>query len=240
MKPDKVLAIIGARGGSKGLKNKNIRPLLGKPLICWSIEQALESGLFDRVVLTSDDDEIMRIAAAAGAEVFFRRPAELAADTSPKMPAIRHALLETEKRYGREYDVVFDIDATSPLRTSEDFRLAFEQFERNGYDTLVTAMPARRSPYFNLIELDADGRVVLSKKLDRLVLRRQDSPKCFDMNSSFDIWKRDVLVASDTALVSNTGLYVMPEERSIDIDGELDWKIVEIVMAERIEAHRDR
>ena len=100
MVPEKILAVIGARGGSKGVKNKNIRPLLGKPLIAWTIEQANQSMLFDRIVITSDSEEIMKIGADYGAEVFFKRPAELATDTAPKIPAIRHALIETEKRYG--------------------------------------------------------------------------------------------------------------------------------------------
>jgi CMP-N,N'-diacetyllegionaminic acid synthase len=234
MQPDKVLAIIGARGGSQGVKNKNIRPLLGKPLIVWTVEQALESRIFDRVVLSSDSEEIMDIAKKHGADVFFKRPAELALDTSPKLPAIRHAALETERRYEKKYEIVVDLDATSPLRSIDDIRIALEQFIAHDYDVLITAMPARRSPYFNLIEMNTDGLAELSKKLAKPINRRQDSPQCFDMNSSFDIWKRDVLMRSDTVFTGNTGLYVMPEERSIDIDSELDWRIVEFLMADRI------
>ncbi len=234
MRRESVLAIIGARGGSKGVKNKNIRPLLGKPLIAWTIEQALDSQLFDHVVLTSDSDEIMRISAAYGAEVFFKRPDEYATDTAPKIPAIRHALVESEKHFGKQYDYTVDLDATAPLRIIQDLVEALQQFELGGYDALITAMPARRSPYFNLIEQDAQGRVSLSKKLDRPIARRQDSPRCFDMNASFDIWKRDALLNSDTLFTGNTGLFVMPEERSIDIDSELDWRMVEMLMTERI------
>jgi CMP-N,N'-diacetyllegionaminic acid synthase len=234
MQRNKVLAVIGARGGSRGVKNKNIRLLLGKPLIAWTIEQALESGLFDRVVLTSDSEEIMDISMKHGADVFFKRPAELASDTAPKLPSIRHALVETEKRYEKQYEIVVDIDATSPLRSRDDIRIAMELFIAQDYDVLVTAMPARRSPYFNLIEMNASGLVELSKKLEKPINRRQDSPQCFDMNSSFDIWKRDILMRSDTVFTGNTGLYVMPEERSIDIDSELDWRVVEMLMADRI------
>ena len=234
MKRESVLAIIGARGGSKGVKNKNIRPLLGKPLIAWTIEQAIESELFDHVVLTSDSDEIMQISAQYGADVFFKRPDEYATDTAPKIPAIRHALLESERHFGKRYDYVVDLDATAPLRLISDLVEALQQFEREGYDALITAMPARRSPYFNLVEQGDNGCVDLSKKLDRPISRRQDSPKCFDMNASFDIWKREVLLKSDTLFTDNTGLYVMPEDRSIDIDCELDWRIVEMLMAERL------
>lgn len=234
MKRESVLAIIGARGGSKGVKNKNIRSLLGKPLIVWTIEQAIESKLFDHVVLTSDSEEIMQISAQYGAEVFFKRPDEYATDAAPKIPAIRHALVESEKHFGKQYDFIVDLDATAPLRTIHDLIEALQQFEQGGYDALITAMLARRSPYFNLVEQDAQGRVALSKKLDRPIARRQDSPKCFDMNASFDIWKREVLLTSDTLFTGNTGLYVMPEERSFDIDSEVDWRIVEMLMAEQL------
>ncbi|OIN91286.1 MAG: flagellar modification protein B [Comamonadaceae bacterium CG1_02_60_18] len=235
MKRESVLAIIGARGGSKGVNNKNIRPLLGKPLIAWTIEQATASLLFDHIVLTSDSEEIMRISAEYGADVFFKRPDEYATDTAPKIPAIRHALVESEKHFGKQYDCIVDLDATAPLRIVQDLIDALQQFEREGYEALITAMPARRSPYFNLIEQDAHGRVALSKKLDRPIVRRQDSPKCFDMNASFDIWKREALLNNNTLFTGNTGLYVMPEERSIDIDSELDWRMVEMLMAERTE-----
>jgi CMP-N,N'-diacetyllegionaminic acid synthase len=233
MVPEKILAVIGARGGSKGVKNKNIRPLLGKPLIAWTIEQANQSMLFDRIVITIDSEEIMKIGADYGAEVFFKRPAELATDTAPKIPAIRHALIETEKRYGKRYEIIVDLDATSPLRTIDDLRNALKQFEKGDFDAIITAMPARRSPYFNLVEFMTDIYVDLAKKLSYPIARRQDSPKCFDMNASFDIWKRNVLMSSDTLFTNKTGLFIMPEERSIDIDSELDWKIVEMIMNER-------
>lgn len=238
MKRDSVLAIIGARGGSKGVKNKNIRLLHGKPLIAWTIEQAIQSNLFDHVVLTSDSEEIMNISSKFGADVFFKRPDEFATDTAPKIPAIRHALLEAERKFGKKYDCIVDLDATSPLRLINDLIEALDQFEQGGYDSMITAMPARRSPYFNLVEQSQDGRVDLAKKFERPIARRQDSPKCYDMNASFDIWKRDVLLNSDTLFTGNTGLYVMPEERSIDIDCEMDWRIVEMLMAERL-ANKD-
>jgi len=234
MQRESVLAIIGARGGSKGVKNKNIRPLLGKPLIAWSIEQAIESNLFDHVVITSDSEEILEISKLYGADVFFKRPDEMASDDAPKIPAIRHALLQSESFFKKKYEIIVDIDATAPLRKVSDLEEALNLFENKGFDALVTAMPARRSPYFNLIEQDLSGHVDLSKKLAKPIVRRQDSPKCFDMNASFDIWKRDILLQTETLFSCNTGLYIMPEERSIDIDSQLDWRIVEMLMMDRV------
>src|SRR3989338_6280982 len=116
----KKLAVICARGGSKGVPGKNTRPLLGKPLIAYTIGQALNSGLFERVVVSTDSNEIASIAKKYGAELPFLRPGELATYTSPKLPAVKHALIESERIFGETYEVVIDLDPTSPLRSIED------------------------------------------------------------------------------------------------------------------------
>jgi len=230
-----VLCTICARGGSKGVKNKNIRILAGKPLIAHTIEQAKESGVCDAIVVSTDSDKIMEVAKKYGGDVFFKRPAELSTDTAPKLPVIRHALIESEKHYGTKFDVIIDLDATSPLRNTEDIIKALELFFSGDYDNLITATPARRSPYFNLVELTEDGRVVLSKPPQKPIVRRQDSPPCFDMNASIYIWKRGVLLEKNTVFLEKTALYVMPPERSIDIDSELDFEIVDFLMRKKLE-----
>jgi CMP-N,N'-diacetyllegionaminic acid synthase len=230
----KIICTICARKGSKGVKNKNIRDLLGKPLIAYSIEQAIATGLFEHVVISTDSDEIAEISVKFGAEVFFRRPDDLAGDSAAKIPVIRHALLESEKHYNQTFDVLVDLDATSPLRSVEDIKNAFSQFIENDNDIMITAMPSRRSPYFNLVEMDNNGGVSLAKKLTSPVHRRQDAPKCFDMNASIYIWKREALLTRDSLFSDRTGLYVMPEERSVDIDSELDFEFVQLVMQKRM------
>lgn len=230
MKNRKILCTICARGGSKGVKNKNIRLLNGKPLIAHTIEQAKKSELFDHIVVSSDSDEIIDVAKSYGAEVFFKRPDELASDFSGKLDVIRHALIESEKYYNTKFEYHVDLDATSPLRDVSDITESFKQFLENNNDILVTGAPARRSPYFNLIEVDKDGHVGLSKTLPENIVRRQDSPDCYDMNASIYIWKREALISNNTLFIDNTGIYVMPEERSQDIDSELDFKIVELIM----------
>ncbi len=228
-----VLCTICARKGSKGVKNKNIRGLFGKPLIAHSIEQAKASNLFEHIVISTDSDEIADIAKNFGAEVFFKRPDELAGDSAAKIPVIRHALTESERYYKKQFSFLVDLDATSPLRSVDDIRNAFSQFYRDDNDILITAMPSRRSPYFNLIEMDSNGKIFLAKKLDKPVFRRQDAPQCFDMNASIYIWKREALLTKDCLFTEKTGLYVMPEERSIDIDSELDFEFVEFMMQKR-------
>lgn len=228
-----VLCTICARGGSKGVKNKNIRLIKGKPLIAYSIEQAKETKLFEHIVLSTDSDDIAEIGKEYGAEVLFKRPDDLAKDSSPKIPVIRHTLQESEEYYNEQFEIIVDLDVTSPLRLPEDIVSALKQFIKNDNDNLITAMPSRRSPYFNMVELDENGHVCLSKKLKNPVVRRQDAPKCYDMNASIYIWKRDVLLSDDLLFLEKTGLYVMPEERSIDIDNELDFKFVEFILKKR-------
>ena len=231
--PAKPLCTICARGGSKGVKNKNIRPLAGKPMIGYTIEQAVQCGLFDHVVISTDSDAIAETAEKYGAEVFFRRSAELSSDTAGKLDVIKDAFLKSEEYYKVRFDSIVDLDATSPLREVEDILEAWRLFTERDYDNLITAMPSRRSPYFNLVELTQDGKVTLSKKPVKRVTRRQDVPKAFDMNASIYIWKRDALLQNDSLFLKNTGLYVMPEERSIDVDSELDFEFVDFLMRKK-------
>lgn len=224
-----ILCTICARGGSKGVKNKNIRPIAGIPLIAHTINQAKECGLFKHIVVSTDSDEIASTAQKYGAEVFFKRDSALASDTAGKLAVIRDALLKSQEYYKRKFDYIIDLDATSPLRLSSDINMAFKQFMRDDNDILITATPSRRSPYFNLIE-EIDGKINLSKTLPNQILRRQDAPATYDMNASIYIWKSLVLLNNDTLFLPKTGLYVMPANRSIDIDDELDFMIVEHIL----------
>jgi CMP-N,N'-diacetyllegionaminic acid synthase len=227
-----ILCTICARGGSKGVKNKNIKELNGKPLIAYTIEQAKASQLFEHIVVSTDSDDIADIAKQFGAEVFFKRSKQLASDTAGKLDVIRDAFVRSENYYNKKFDYLIDLDATSPLRDVEDIINAFKQFKKNKNDNLITAMPSRRSPYFNLVEQDKNGKVYLSKIVDSTIVRRQDAPKSYDMNASIYIWKRDIILNEKNLFLENTGLYVMPEERSIDIDTPLDYKFVEFIMKE--------
>jgi len=227
------LCTICARGGSKGVKNKNIRELAGKPLIAYSLEQARASGLFDFIAVSSDSVEILDVARIYGADLPVNRLPELATDTAAKIPVIRHCVEEAEKFFGKRFDVIVDLDATSPLRSVLDIRGAVDLLENNNVLNVITAAPARRSPYFNLVELAEDGVARLSKPLQKSIIRRQDSPQCFDMNASIYVWKRFALFDYPTVFNADTKLFVMPEERSIDIDSELDFDFVEFIMNKR-------
>ena len=139
-------------------------------------------------------------------------------------------MLKSQEHYGREFSYIIDLDATSPLRLPSDINQAYKQFMSDNNDILITATPSHRSPYFNLIERQSDGSINLSKPLPSQILRRQDAPATYDMNASIYIWKSQVLLNCDTLFTPKTGLYIMPPERSIDIDSELDFAIVEYIL----------
>ncbi len=231
----KIICTICARGGSKGVQSKNSRMIAGYPLIVHSIRQALDSELFEHVVISTDSDEISEISRQYGGEVFFRRPGELAEDSSPKLPVIRHAFLEAEKHYGCRYEYIVDLDATSPLRSITDIQTCADLIQSGNCSNVITAAPSHRSPYFNLIEKNAAGHWAPSKSMGRMLTRRQESPPCFDMNASIYAWTRESLLNESEIFLPGTQLHVMPRERSFDIDSPLDFRIVELLMREEMD-----
>ena len=225
------ICTICARGGSKGVPGKNLRPLNGRPLIEYTIEQARLSGRFDVIAVSSDDDRILEAASAAGNVNLVRRPDHLASDAARKVDAITHCVQTTERDHGVRFATIVDLDVTSPLRLLEDIVAAIGLLERGSGTNVVTACLSRRSPYFNLVELTHDGYVQLSKSLPEHFTRRQDVPRSFDMNASIYVWRRDEFLTDPQVFYERTVLYEMPEERSIDIDTELDWRIVDMLMS---------
>ncbi len=229
----KRLCTICARGGSKGVKGKNLRLLDDVPLIAHTIRQALASGCFDAIAVSSDSQEILDVARAEGVHHLIVRPDDLATDTAAKLPVIRHAVEEAERQMATSVDVCVDLDATSPLRTPEDISGAIAMLQDPAAQVVITAMPARRSPYFNMVEIDADGVPHLVKLRGQGFVRRQDAPPCFDMNASIYVWRRAALRNDATLFTNATRLFLMPEERSIDIDSEIDFLLVELLMKRR-------
>jgi N-acylneuraminate cytidylyltransferase/CMP-N,N'-diacetyllegionaminic acid synthase len=215
--------------------NKNIRSLLGKPLLTYSIQQAKQSGLFEAVAVSSDGEALLRAAKIWGADYCILRPDFLASDQSPKVPVIRHCLVEAERKSGHEFDVVADLDATAPLRFVSDIAGAVALLENTGVSNVVTASAARHSPYFNLVEVDQSGTVQLSKPQKTPVFCRQNSPPCYDLNGSVYVWRREVLLNSRSIFEKDTRLFEMPAERAADIDSALDFEFVEFLMKKRTE-----
>lgn len=227
------ICTINVRAGSKGVPGKNMREVAGIPLFGHSVRQAVASGLFAEVVVSSDSEEILRRAPDFGATGVVVRPPELATDAAGKVPAIAHSVVATEERTGQTYDICVDLDATSPLRLVEDIAAAVAMFEESTAESLITGSEARRNPYFNLVEQQPDGTVAVSKRPAHDVLRRQDAPRCFDMNGSIYVWRRASLLTDQVVFFPSTILYEMPQERSIDVDSEFDFRIVSWLMEQR-------
>lgn len=229
----KILATIAARGGSKGVKNKNIRALLGKPLIAYTIEQALKWGKASKVLVSTDSPEIAEAARKHGAQAPFLRPAELSGDAAPKVPVIRHAWREAEKLYGERYDYVVDLDATAPLRRVSDIEASLNKAAQKKSLTLFSVVPAHKNPYFNMVELDGDGWAGLCKKPAAGVTRRQDAPGVYDMNASIYVYSREFLEGdAASVLTARSAVHVMDELSGTDIDREVDFKFVEFILRE--------
>jgi CMP-N,N'-diacetyllegionaminic acid synthase len=229
----KALCTICARGGSQGVKNKNLISLKRKPLIAHTILQAQQAGIFDVIAVSTDSTKIKNTAKKFGVTEIIDRPKEMATSTAPKLPAIQHAVRAMENKYGR-FDIIVDLDATSPLRSISDITDAFKLLMNHPTaENLVTAYPARRSPYFNMLEVGQEGFVKLAKNPENPVFRRQDSPLCYDMNASIYIWKRDPFFQNQQVITERTLLHIMPEERSIDIDSLLDLQLVRLLVKER-------
>ncbi|MEI7026253.1 acylneuraminate cytidylyltransferase family protein [Paenibacillus sp. y28] len=229
------LCTLCARAGSKGVTNKNIRSLCGMPLLAHSILQAQGSGLFDHIAVSSDSEDILDIAAAYGVKQLVMRPAELSGDEAPKIPAIRHCAAEIESRLGCSFDTVADLDVTAPLRTIEDIAGAVLLLENSVARNVVSGHPSRRSPYFNMVEQNGDGSVRLVKPVDPPLIRRQDTPLTYDLNASVYVWERDWLFTCERLFHTSTRIYIMPAQRSMDIDSELDFQMVDFLLQKRKE-----
>lgn len=224
----RTIATICARGGSTGVPDKNIRPLLGKPLIVYTIEQALACPGIDAVYVSTDSEAIAEVARRADAKVPFLRPADLATATAPKIPVIEH-LVESLEKMGDGFERIVDLDPTSPLRDIADIEACMALLDHDT-DTVITGYEAEKNPYFNMVEMRPDGNIGLVKLPDRPIPGRQAAPKVYAMNASIYVWHRHTL--SKGLWGGRVRLHVMPRERSVDIDTPLDFKIVELLMRE--------
>ncbi len=229
-----VIGFIFARGGSKGVPRKNIRPLAGKPLIAWAIECGLASRFVKRVVVSTDDREIAEAARRWGAEVPFLRPAELASDNAPEWLAWRHAIESV--RGLPEFpplEVFAAIPCTAPLRAVEDLDACIEALLASGADIAITVKDAARSPYFNQVLLDSSGMARLVIPPDKAIARRQDAPPVYDMTTVAYAARPDFIMSAGSMFEGRVAAARVPEERALDIDTELDFAIAEFLMNRR-------
>jgi CMP-N-acetylneuraminic acid synthetase len=227
-----ITCVIGARGGSKGLAGKNIRPLLGKPLIGWSIEQAQACKEIRRVVVSTDSEIIAEVARSFGAEVPFMRPAALASDTVGKWTVWQHALAACEQYYKESIDIFVDLDCTSPLREPADIQRAIAQYKSANVDAVFSVCEARKNPYFNMLE-EVDGKLAICKALPKPVVRRQDAPRVYEHVASIYVLSPDYLRRGAGLLSGSTQGYDIGPEKSHDVDSQQDFDLIEFLMKKR-------
>lgn len=223
------IATICARGGSVGVPGKNIRPLGGKPLIVHSIEQALATPGIDHVYVSTDAPDIAEVARAAGAEVPFQRPAHLATSEMGKLPVLEH-LVDWVEANVNKVGVLVDLQPTSPLRLPSDISAAMELLD-DTTNIVITGYEADKNPYYDMIEYALDGSVKLVKQTPSAIVARQRAPKVFAMNGSIYVWRREYL--SDGVWNNRPRLYIMPRDRSVDIDEPIDFDIAELMISKR-------
>ncbi len=225
----KVLAVIPARGGSKGIKDKNIYPLCSKPLIAYTIEAAGESKYVDRTIVSTDSERIAEVSKEYGAEVPFMRPESLAADNSKTIDVIMHVKDWTVKE-GDLYDVLVLLQPTQPLRTAEDIDKALETFMDNDREALVSVCEVDDNPV--LIRRIEDNRLHAILNTQSTV-RRQDMDKYYKVNGCIYI-NNMAEISENTSFNDNPVPFIMPSERSVDIDEKKDIKIAELYIEGKI------
>jgi N-acylneuraminate cytidylyltransferase/CMP-N,N'-diacetyllegionaminic acid synthase len=224
-----IVAAICARGGSKGVPRKNIRPLNGVPLMGLTIQCAQACSRLGRIVVSTDDQEMASVGRSFGAEVPFMRPRELAQGHTSKWLVFRHLVSTIEQIDGRRVDVLVDLDTGVPLRTPGDIETCIDMLLSTDSDVVTTAYEAERNPYFNMVEVhDGLARIVCQPATP--IASRQAAPTVYNLSPAVFAIKRDALWEAEHWSKSRFRISVMPRERAIDIDTEVDFALVEFLM----------
>ena len=224
----KPICFIGARGGSKGVKRKNIKHLLGKPLIGHTIESAILSKLFSHVIVSTEDEEIALIAKKFGAEVPFMRPKKLAVDNADMFSVWKHGILKLQK-LGYDFDIMVHRDCTVPFIRNKDIKGTIKLLTQKKCNGVFAVYRQHLNPYFNMVETNQQGFLQLSKKKINPITRRQDAPVVYQMNGLCAIYV-DKLLKYKTHLGPKILPYEIPPETGLMIDTEMEFKFAELLM----------
>lgn len=224
------IAFIFARKDSKGLKNKNIKNLHGKPLIAWTIETAKKSKLIDKVFVSTDCELIADISKQYGADVPFIRPKSLAKDNTPELMAWQHAINFIINKMNMTFDNFISLPCTSPLRHVEDIDNAIKAFCKQNPDLLISVTESNRNPYFNMVSKDEHGFCKRVIEPDEIVHNRQHARKVWDITTVIYISNQEYIMSSHDILSGKVYAFDIPRERSLDIDTELDFKHAEYLI----------
>jgi CMP-N-acetylneuraminic acid synthetase len=225
-----VLGVIPARGGSKSIPRKNIARLHGKPILAYTIEAALGCRSLTRVIVSSEDAEILEVARQYGAATPFIRPAELATDEAPTLPVVQHAVAEMERLGGLTFDYIVLLQPTTPLRRSQDIDAAVDKLIATAADSVVSVCEVGAYHPARMRQIVDDRLVDLPVREPQEMLRRQDLPPVYIRNGAIYAVKRDVVMLENSMIGRVSRPYIMPEERSVNIDSRLDFLLAEILL----------
>lgn len=229
-----ILITICARGGSKGIPGKNIKVINGKPLIDYSIDltEKIKTKFNARVSLSTDDNEIKKVAQANGLITDYVRPEYLATDAAGKIDTIKDLLLYEESLINEKYDFILDLDVTSPLRTLEDIERALAlMINKPDAKNLFSVNPAARNPYFNMVEENSNGFYSLVKtNPDGSIMTRQSAPKVYDLNASFYWYRRSFFDSGDKTAITDKSLIYVMDHICFDLDHNVDFLFMEYLL----------
>jgi CMP-N-acetylneuraminic acid synthetase len=226
-----ILGTVCTRGGSKGVPRKSLRVVAGQSLLAHAIGGARRCEVLDEVVVSTDDREMANAAAECGAKVPFLRPAELARDDSSKWDVFRHLVEHWERAEGKRVDVLVDLDTGVPMRTSADIEACVRLLLSTDAEVVSTAYEADRNPYFSMVEAMPDGSVKVVMRGDRAITCRQAAPVVYSLSPSVFAIKRDALWAHEHWSKARFRVHVIPRDRAMDVDNELDLRLVEFLMS---------
>ena len=229
MKPN-ILGVIPVRGGSKSVPRKNLAPLNGKPMMYFTIQAAQDSNWMSHFVVSSEDEEIIRMARDLGAPAPFVRPAELATDDAPSLPVVQHAVRFMESSLGIVFDYVVLLQATSPLRNGSDIDAALEKLISTGADSVISVVRVAHHHPARMRFIKDDLLVELPMGEAKEMQRRQDLPPVYIRNGAIFAARREVVMDQNSMLGRLSRPYVMPESRSANVDTKFDFLVVEVMM----------
>lgn len=228
----KTICLIAARGGSKGVKRKNVRLLQNKPLIAHTIEKSIKSRLFDSVIVSTEDKEIAKIAKKYGAEVPFLRPKSLATDNADMDKVILHAIKKL-KKIGYEFDTLTNLDCTVPFIKIKDIKNTIKILKNSNFDGVYGVYKQHHNPYFNMMESNSKGFLEFSKKLKKTIKNRQDAPIVYQLNGLFTI-NVEHFLKNKKRYTTKITPYEIPPETGLMIDTEFEFKVAEVILEKKL------
>lgn len=230
----KRICTICARSGSTRLKNKNIYPINGIPLLAYSIATARASNMMDQIVITSDSEQYLEIGKKWGADQIIKRPVKLASSTISKTASIAHAVTEAEKVVGYPFDTIIDLDVTAPIRRVYDVVQAIKLLEKNNENALISAVESKSTPFSNMFFMDDKGYLKSIVDQEKLIEHTGSTQTCYALNASIYAWQRDFFMSNPATVLPGTKLYIMPQLARHDVDRLEDIRYIEYIIEKNL------